>query len=230
MMWRAAAGAPGARAPKFASWEEAVAAAALGPVRFVCHVCGRIHESDKLRSWIGCAGTRAEQCGLDILFLGGGHTGLALPPVWAAWCAPGCQKAWDECFNRLETDPVVLAAAPAEAILREVQRASEGRWQRLSQATKELFARAAVPLDAAEAAAAALRQAALPRGVWRLAGESWTAAVAWGATIPDGPGSEPGSWIRAAFTGRQGEALILAAGPYPVQELAGALSVAPSAP
>jgi hypothetical protein len=229
-MGRAAAGVPGARAPKFTSWEEAAAAAALGPVRFVCHVCGRVHRSDKLRGWIGCAGSRAKQSKLDILLLEGRRIGLALPPVWAEWRAPGCQKAWDEHFNRLETDPVVLAAAPSEAVSREVQRTTEGRWRRLSEITGEALARAAVPLDAAEAAAAALRQAALPKGVRRLARESWTAIVAWEVAIPDGPGSEPGSWIRAAFTGRQGEALILAAGPYPVRALAGALSPAPPAP
>lgn len=80
-MVRVAAGVPGARAPKFSSWEEAAAATGLGSVQFACHVCGRIHHSDKPHSWIGCAGARAERFGLDILPLEGGRIGLALPPV-----------------------------------------------------------------------------------------------------------------------------------------------------
>jgi hypothetical protein len=221
---------PARRAAKFASWEEAAAAAALGPVRFACRVCGRIHHSDKPHSWIGCAGARAERLGLDILPLEGGRVALALPPVWAAWRAPAYRKVWDERFNRIEADPVALAAAPARSAWRAVRRAAEGRWRALSRITGEALARAGAPLQAAEAAAAALRRAALAGGRRRLAGESWTAEVAWGATAADGPGPAPGSWALATFKGPRGKANVWVAGPYPPQALANALSPEPPAP
>lgn len=221
---------PARRAARFASWEEAAAAAALGPVRFACRVCGRIHHSDKPHSWIGCAGARAERFGLGILPLEGGRIALALPPLWAAWRAPAYRKVWDERFNRIEADPAALAAAPARSAWRMIQWAVKERWRELSRITGEALARIAAPLEAAEAAAAALRRAAPAEGRRRLAGRSWTAEVAWGATAADGPGSVPGSWALAAFEGPRGKASVWVAGSCPPRALANALSLRPPAP
>lgn len=164
------------------------------------------------------------------IFPEAGRIVLALPPIWAAWRALGYQKVWDERrFDMLEAGVVALAAAPARSPWRAIRRAAEERWRGLSPITGEALARAVAPLEATEAAAAALRRTARG-GRRRLAGECWTAEVAWGATAADGPGSGPGSWVLAVFRGRRGKASIWVAGCYPPQELASALSPEPPAP